>query len=226
MRGGEGLQVDVLRDGQRRRTTAIPGTSAYARHRTGPCAILCAVGGCDDWVGGMDGVTAAVVIGVGLAVTLLVGIASQRRGRAVPSRPTPPPVPDPIVEGREDMDALSRSIEQARGELLWLREQVARERTRLESLRRQRPAAGAQQAHAAPPAQGDVGGDNPWVVLGLRPGASADDIRRRYRLLSRVWHPDRFTDSTTELRAEAELMMARLNRAHQALSNAPESARR
>jgi curved DNA-binding protein CbpA len=56
------------------------------------------------------------------------------------------------------------------------------------------------------------------VILGLRPGASPEDIRRRYRLLSRVWHPDRFTDGPPELRAEAEMMMARLNRAHNALN--------
>ena len=49
-------------------------------------------------------------------------------------------------------------------------------------------------------------------------GGGLDDIRKRYRLLSRVWHPDRFVDGPPELRAEAEMMMARLNRAYNALS--------
>jgi len=71
-----------------------------------------------------------------------------------------------------------------------------------------------QRGQAATPAV-----DNPWVILGLRPGSSSEDIRRRYRLLSRVWHPDRFTDGPPEVRAEAEVMMARLNRAHNALTN-------
>jgi hypothetical protein len=165
----------------------------------------------------MDSVTAVLIVGVGLAVTLLVGIASQRRSRmallAASRAAAPPPAPtlSPSREQQEDFDAVTRRIEEAREELLWLREQVARERARLERLRHQGPTTGAPPP--APPT-----GDSPWVVLGLRPGASLDDVRRRYRLLSRVWHPDRFTDGPPELRAEAEVMMARLNRAHQALA--------
>jgi DnaJ-domain-containing protein 1 len=177
----------------------------------------------------MDSVSAVLVIGVGLAVTLLVGIASQRRSRmaAQAAQRTPPPPPParplPTQEQEEDLEAVSRAIEQAREELRWLHEQVARERARLERLRRQTPA--QNRPVQAPPAPAPAP-DSPWVILGLKPGASAEDMRRRYRLLSRVWHPDRFMDAPPELRAEAELMMGRLNRAYQTLTGQPAGARR
>jgi DnaJ-like protein len=161
----------------------------------------------------IDGATAAMGIGIGLALTLLVGMASQILGRRPVRRaktrtiPTPPP-PTPSEEQQEDLDAVNRGIETARSELRWLRDQVAKERARLENVRRQQ---------APEPAPAPFAPDNPWTVLGLAPGASPDEVRHRFRLLSRVWHPDRFTDGPAELRAEAEAMMARLNRAHQTL---------
>jgi hypothetical protein len=173
----------------------------------------------------MDGVTAAMIVGIGLVCTLLVGVASQRRREhrtlSAPPRPNPPPVYGPTPDQQEDIDAVTRGIEQARSELLWLREQVAKERARLERLRRQTVA-------PPEPAETIAGSfpETPWLILGLKPGASAEDIRRRYRLLSRVWHPDRFVDGPPELRAEAEQMMARLNRAYQTVNASSAGARR
>ncbi len=162
-------------------------------------------------------------------------------------------------EQQEDLDAVNHSIEEARSELLWLRDQVVKERSRLDRLKREAQAlasaqpkrqSGApgfgqslppryrvdprQQVHppgyqADPRQHGQTvlpSVDSPWVILGLRPGSSSDDIRRRYRLLSRVWHPDRFTDGPPELRAEAEVMMARLNRSYNALTNQAAGAKR
>ena len=185
--------------------------------------------------GGMDAGTAAVIIGLGLACTLLVGMAAQWNGRRItsqawgrkpPTAPPPAPPPDPYREMEEDVAAVHEAIEEARRELLWLREQVARERGRLEGLRRQvppsPPGSPPHGPQAAPP---PLNPDSPWAVLGLRPGAGAEEVRRRYRLLSRVWHPDRFTDGSDELRAEAEAMMAKLNKAHTSLGNQPAGAR-
>lgn len=133
------------------------------------------------------------------------------------------------TDAEEDLSAANRSVEEARAELLWLRDQVVKERARLDQLKRQAEAFGSapasQQTHHSPgPQPHQRAGpapslDSPWVILGLRPGSSSEDIRRRYRLLSRVWHPDRFADGPPELRAEAETMMARLNRANTLLGS-------
>lgn len=182
----------------------------------------------------MSSATAVIVIGVFLLLTLSVGMATQLFGRArrVHATTTAPPAHSPTPEQQEDIDAVTKGIEEARAELIWLRDQVARERARLEQLRRQaqgmgagkareqaRPTAGPGPRPQPQPQPAAPTTDSPWVILGLRPGASTEDIRRRYRLLSRVWHPDRFMEGPPELRAEAELMMARLNRAHNALSS-------
>lgn len=192
----------------------------------------------------MSGTVAALLIGIGLLITVSVGVAAQVFGRGRRTSFTPEQagqVPHVTHEQQEDIDAVNKSIEVSRSELLWLRDQVVKERTRLDQLKRQAQAMGngqpRQQAPppsfgpgprrpqapaAAPPAPAT---DSPWVILGLRPGASKDDIRRRYRLLSRVWHPDRFMDGPPELRAEAEVMMGRLNRAHNALDGQPAPGR-
>ncbi|MGH2344253.1 MAG: J domain-containing protein [Chloroflexota bacterium] len=172
----------------------------------------------------MNGSTAVVLVAIGLLLTLIVGMASQRWGRRRQQHAQPAPAAreGPTAEQREDIDAVQQGIEAARAELRWLRDQVARERDRLERIRKQQP--GPTHQGASPPVPPQV--DSPWVILGLRPGSSAEDIRRRYRLLSRVWHPDRFTDGPPELRAEAEIMMARLNRAHNTLAGAAAGFRR
>jgi DnaJ-domain-containing protein 1 len=182
----------------------------------------------------MSTFTAVIIVAILLMVTLLVGIASQVYGRVAAPEPPPrtaPTPPPPAARTRsraaddleEDLDVLHESIEAARSELLWLREQVARERARLERVRRQAPPS-RDAAPESPPAPTPL--DSPWVVLGLKPGASIEEVRRRYRLLCRVWHPDRFVDGPAELRAEAETMMARLNKAHNALSGQAAGFRR
>ncbi|HVC81859.1 MAG TPA: J domain-containing protein [Chloroflexota bacterium] len=170
----------------------------------------------------MSGETAVILVAIGLLLTMVVGMASQRRRPRLEA--TTPPSPTKIMKGptaeqQEDIEAVQESIEAARTELRWLRDQVARERERLERMRKQHQP--ATQATPQPQMA-----DSPWVVLGLRPGSGPDDIRRRYRLLSRVWHPDRFIEGPPELRAEAELMMARLNKAHNALVGATAGFRR
>ena len=43
-----------------------------------------------------------------------------------------------------------------------------------------------------------------YQVLGVPRGASADDIRRRYRFLVQAYHPDKFPDPGNKDEAEAE----------------------
>lgn len=61
-------------------------------------------------------------------------------------------------------------------------------------------------------------------VLGLAPGASADDLRRAWLDLAQVWHPDRFAHDD-RLRAKAERNLQRINAAYQLLAGGA-SARR
>src|SRR5579885_962472 len=44
-----------------------------------------------------------------------------------------------------------------------------------------------------------------FTVLGLEPGAPLEMVKRRYRRLALVWHPDRMTNAETKREAEEEL---------------------
>ncbi len=44
-----------------------------------------------------------------------------------------------------------------------------------------------------------------YHVLGLEPGTGFDNIKRRYRRLALVWHPDRMTNAEGKKEAEEEL---------------------
>lgn len=44
-----------------------------------------------------------------------------------------------------------------------------------------------------------------YQALGLEPGATFDTIKRRYRRLALVWHPDRMSSADAKLEAEEEL---------------------
>ncbi len=52
---------------------------------------------------------------------------------------------------------------------------------------------------------------DPFAVLGVPPGASAEEVAARYRALAKRWHPDRAPG------AEAERRMARINAAYDEL---------
>jgi Flp pilus assembly protein TadB len=55
-----------------------------------------------------------------------------------------------------------------------------------------------------------------YDTLGLQPGASAQDVRRAYLELTKVWHPDRFADDP-RLRKRAEAELKRINQAYERL---------
>jgi len=57
-------------------------------------------------------------------------------------------------------------------------------------------------------------------VLGLKPGATAVEIKETYRDLVKVWHPDRF-GSDARLRLKAEEKLQQINNAYRLLQSAP-----
>jgi hypothetical protein len=66
----------------------------------------------------------------------------------------------------------------------------------------------------------DYDGFDPYAVLGIKPGATREDIRQAYFALAKAYHPDRY--ATAELPTEViEYLFAmarRVNAAHAALS--------
>lgn len=59
--------------------------------------------------------------------------------------------------------------------------------------------------------------DDPWEVLGVAPGASPAEVTRRHRVLTQIFHPDRFATMPPDVRAEAELRMKAVNAAYDAV---------
>jgi hypothetical protein len=53
-----------------------------------------------------------------------------------------------------------------------------------------------------------------YAVLGVRAGASAAEIKKRYRALVKVWHPDRFA-ADPQGQAEAATRMRAINEAYE-----------
>ena len=58
-----------------------------------------------------------------------------------------------------------------------------------------------------------------YDVLGVRPAASADEMRRSYLQRARLLHPDRHVDAGTARRAEVERQMQELNAAWDVLGD-------
>src|ERR1035437_7642366 len=99
----------------------------------GPCCAILKTGKVDTRsVRAMSGTVAALLIGIGFLITVLVGMAAQVFGRGRRTSFTPEQagqVPHVTHEQQEDIDAVNKSIEVSRSELLWLRDQVVKERT-------------------------------------------------------------------------------------------------
>ena len=58
---------------------------------------------------------------------------------------------------------------------------------------------------------------NPYEVLGIKPGASQDEIKSAYRKLVKQYHPDQYVDNP--LKDLAEKKLAEVNQAYEMLKN-------
>jgi curved DNA-binding protein CbpA len=65
--------------------------------------------------------------------------------------------------------------------------------------------------------------DRYYRVLGLPPRASKAEVKRAYRDLAMVWHPDRFIDNL-RLLEKAAANLRRINEAYEKLQDLPEPA--
>ena len=57
-----------------------------------------------------------------------------------------------------------------------------------------------------------------YSALDLKPGASFDDVKRAYRELAKVWHPDRFGNDK-KLLDRANSKLGEINAAYERLKN-------
>ena len=58
---------------------------------------------------------------------------------------------------------------------------------------------------------------NPYEVLGIKPGASQDEIKSAYRKLVKQYHPDQYRDNPLQELAQKKL--AEINEAYAMLTN-------
>lgn len=80
-------------------------------------------------------------------------------------------------------------------------------------------ASGARGAHTGATRDDTVAGDpprwDPYAVLGVARGASADEITRAYRTQMKLYHPDRVADLGAELQEVAHRKAVDIQRAYE-----------
>lgn len=71
---------------------------------------------------------------------------------------------------------------------------------------------------AAREAEPRTAGGDPHAVLGIAPGASADEISRAYREQMKLYHPDRVADLGPEIQRVAHEKTLAIQRAYEELT--------
>lgn len=66
--------------------------------------------------------------------------------------------------------------------------------------------------------------DECYRILDLPEGASQDEVKRTYRHLTKVWHPDRFAQDP-ELQEKAQEKLKKINEAYDMIQSSPGASR-
>jgi hypothetical protein len=78
-----------------------------------------------------------------------------------------------------------------------------------------RPAQAASGRATPSPGPIPPPGEPPWQVLGVAQNASVDDVKKAYRKLAMLWHPDRLdANATHEQKTHGRAMFEKINRAY------------
>ncbi|GGI84414.1 molecular chaperone DnaJ [Shewanella hanedai] len=60
---------------------------------------------------------------------------------------------------------------------------------------------------------------NHFSVLGIKPNANEDDIKKAYKRLSNRFHPDKLLGASDDEKVQAEAQLQRVKNAYEVLSN-------
>ncbi|MFT5235925.1 MAG: curved DNA-binding protein CbpA [Shewanella sp.] len=60
---------------------------------------------------------------------------------------------------------------------------------------------------------------NHFSVLGIKPNAIEDDIKKAYKRLSNRFHPDKLLGASDDEKVQAEAQLQRVKKAYEVLSN-------
>lgn len=93
------------------------------------------------------------------------------------------------------------------------RRQRPRQSEHSEGTERQREQHNSGRTRAGPMTTAEA-----YVVLGLRPGSTADEITKAYRRAAQAHHPDRFAELGPEAQRAAHEMFLRIKRAYEVLA--------
>ncbi len=64
----------------------------------------------------------------------------------------------------------------------------------------------------------------PHEILGIPEDASPEDVKRAYRVLAQIYHPDRFAEASDGVKAEVSRRMLELNWAYQDLRDSGDTS--
>lgn len=134
------------------------------------------------------------------------GLAAVRNAEAARRREKARKAAEKVQKAREEQQAKAR--ERARQQQQRARQQGGWGNNNRFNQQRQRQQQQQQGAH------GDTGGQEPHKVLGVRPGASAKEIKKAYYKLAKKWHPDKHPGN--EKKANAK--MSKINAAYEMLT--------